>query len=68
MVEKMKHHDWIQNAHDVTSRAIVDCFNKRNIGGWDENHITTQVLDALISLGTELDWKERPQRIKWEGC
>jgi len=62
----MKYRDWLQNAHEVTSEAIVKCFNNRNIGGWDENHITTQVLDSLIMLGSEFDWEGKPQKIKWE--
>lgn len=63
----MKFNIWLQEAFEKTNEALIECFNNSLIGGWSENHITTQVLDSLKNIGCEFDWDDKPQKIKWEG-
>lgn len=63
----MKFNDWLQEAFEKTNEALINCFNNSSIDGWSENHITTQVLEALKNIGCEFDWDDKPQKIKWEG-
>lgn len=61
------HPTWLQKANAAVNSAVADCFYNSQIGGWNENHITTQVLDALQKIGTELAWTDQAQNIRWEG-
>lgn len=62
----MKFHNWLHQCNEDINQAIAICFNNRHIGGWQENHITTQVLEAVEKIGKEFDWEEYPQRVRWE--
>lgn len=61
------HLTWLQKANAAVNSAVTGCFCNSQIGGWNENHITTQVLDALQQIGTELAWTDQEQKIRWEG-
>nr|WP_320166639.1 hypothetical protein [uncultured Methylophaga sp.] len=63
----MKHSEWIRNAYIESSKALATCYNSTHIGGWYENYITTKVLEAIESIGLEIDWCDKPQKVKWEG-
>ena len=63
----MKHSDWIRNAYIKSCEALASCYNTTHIDGWNENHITTEVLEAIESIGLEIDWSDKPQKVKWEG-
>lgn len=63
----MKHSEWIRSAYIKSCEAIAKCYNSSHIDGWSENHITTSVLESIESLGLELNWSDKPQKIKWEG-
>lgn len=63
----MDHSDWLKSANAEVINAVADCFRKERIGGWSENHITTQVLYALEKVGTELAWSNQAQHVRWEG-
>lgn len=63
----MDHSTWLQKGNAAVNSAVADCFCNSDIGGWNENHITTQVLDALQKIGTELAWTDQAQNICWEG-
>lgn len=63
----MNHSTWLNIANTAVTSAVADCFCKGRIGGWSENHITTQVLDALEKVGTELAWSDQAQNVRWEG-
>lgn len=63
----MDHSTWLQQANAAINSAVAECFCKGRIGAWNENHITTQVLNALETIGTELAWADQAQNIRWEG-
>ncbi|WP_409524486.1 hypothetical protein [Nitrincola sp. MINF-07-Sa-05] len=63
----MKHSEWISKAYISSSQALANCYNTAHIGGWNENHITTKVLESIESIGLELDWSDKPQKVRWEG-
>ena len=63
---KLDFNSWMQDADRCINSAIAECFNSRQIGGWQENYITTQILKGLVSIGVEFEWKQYGQRIKWE--
>ena len=63
----MDHSTWLQKVNAAVNSAVAACFCNSQIGGWNENHITTQVLDALQQVGTELAWTDQAQKIRWEG-
>lgn len=63
---KIDFNAWIQKANKSINHSIADCFNTAQRGGWQENHITTQILNSLMALGIELDWEQYAQRTKWE--
>lgn len=62
----MKYQDWIARANVAINQAVATCFNNYRLGGWNENHITTEVLAAVERIGREIDWEDRPQKVKWE--
>lgn len=63
----MKYYEWLEKANDKIEQALVDCFNDYHLDGWSENHITTQVMRSIESLGLEIDWADKRQKVKWEG-
>lgn len=63
----MKHAEWIRDAFLATSEAIASCYNEHQIDGWSENIITNRVMGALKSLGLEINWTDKAQKVKWEG-
>lgn len=63
----MKYIDWLNSANQSINSQLVNCFNKAHLGGWSENHITTQILESIEKLGLEIDWADKPQKVKWEG-
>ncbi|MBY5929287.1 hypothetical protein KUV86_09230 [Halomonas sp. DP8Y7-3] len=63
----MKHSEWIKNAYMKSSVALAQCYNTTHIDGWNENYITTKILEAIESIGLEIDWSDKPQKVKWEG-
>src|SRR3990167_6095523 len=63
----MKHSEWIREAYLNTSQALADCYNTTHIDGWNENYITTRVLESLEKIGLEIDWADKPQKVRWEG-
>jgi len=63
----MKYLDWLNEANNKINNALVTCFNNYHLDGWSENHITTQVMESIESLGLEIDWEDKPQKVKWEG-
>jgi hypothetical protein len=63
----MKHRKWIECAYLATSKTLQLCYNQLNIDGWSENYITTRLLESIGNLGLEIDWEDKPQRVKWEG-
>lgn len=63
----MDYPTWLQQANAAINSAVAECFLNEHIGGWNENHITTQVLHALENIGTELAWTDQAQNIRWEG-
>lgn len=62
----MKFSEWRYKANELINKELLKCYINSNLGGWDENHITTQILIALKSLGLELNWEDKPQKVKWE--
>lgn len=54
-------------AHMRSCEALETCYNNSHIDGWSENHITTNVLESLESIGLVIDWSDKPQKVKWEG-
>lgn len=63
----MNYTDWLNRANENINESLVGCFNNYHLDGWSENHITTQVMQSIASLGLEIDWSDRHQRMKWEG-
>ncbi len=63
----MKYTDWLNEAHNKTNDALKNCINNYHLDGWSENHITTQAMKSLESIGLEIDWADKPQKVKWEG-
>lgn len=63
----MNYQDWLQKANNQINNALATCFNNHHLGGWSENHITTQVMESIECLGLELDWADKPQKVRWEG-
>ncbi len=63
----MKFYDWLNQANRNIDNTLVSCINNSHIDAWSENHITTQVLESLETLGLDLDWEDKPQKVKWEG-
>lgn len=62
----MKFNEWRNEAAKLIHEELLKCYSNKNLGGWDENYITTQMLIALKSLGLELAWDDKPQKVKWE--
>jgi len=65
--KKYSFNDWMSEADDITRQAVSDCFQNRSRGGWEENHITTEVLTALSELGTTLTWTDLNRKTTWAG-
>ncbi|ALO44901.1 hypothetical protein [Pseudohongiella spirulinae] len=63
---KLNFNSWMQDADRCINSAIAECFNSGQIGGWQENHITTEILKGLVGIGVEFEWEQYAQRIKWE--
>jgi len=63
----MRYQDWLNEANSKTNEALVSCFNNQHLGGWSENHITTKVMESIESLGLEIDWTDKAQKVQWEG-
>lgn len=63
----MKYLDWLNKANCKVNEALVGCFNNHHLDGWSENHITTQIMESIESLGLQIDWTDKPQKVKWEG-
>ncbi|MBX9756147.1 MAG: hypothetical protein K2X80_15430 [Pseudomonadaceae bacterium] len=57
---------WKNETNNRLESAIMECFQKSDIGGWQENHITTMVIDAISKGGTYLEWADCPQRAQWK--
>lgn len=62
----MKFNEWRNEAARLIHEELLKCYSNKDLGGWDENYITTQMLIALKSLGLELTWDDKPQKVKWE--
>lgn len=62
----MKYREWELETHQAIAKAIVNCFSSSRLGGWQENYITTVVLQAIEAVGCELAWEDCEQRVKWE--
>lgn len=58
--------EWIGLANDAIKKEIFDGLTDDEIGGWTENHVTTQILKEIARLGTEIRWIDFRQRIKWK--
>ncbi len=63
----MKFHDWLNQANQNINKTLINCINNSHIDAWSENYITTQVLESLGSLGLDINWEDKPQKVKWEG-
>lgn len=63
----MEYADWVTRAGENVKNAVANCYSNMKIGGWKEDHITTQVLKGLLLIGTDIQWSDRTQRVKWEG-
>ena len=63
----MKYQDWLNEANSKTNEALVSCLNSQHLDGWSENHITTKVMESIESLGLEINWTDKAQKVKWEG-
>lgn len=59
-------HEWMALANQVIRGEIFNALSSTAIGGWTENHITTQVLKELTKLGAEIDWRDYPQKVNWK--
>ncbi|MCO7554623.1 hypothetical protein [Metapseudomonas otitidis] len=57
---------WLMDVDSRVKTAIIQCFNNADIGGWQENHITTEVIEAISTAGTDLSWSNCPQRAQWQ--
>ncbi len=58
--------NWKNETKMRLESAIMECFRKSDIGGWQENYITTEVIDAISKGGTYLEWADCPQRTQWK--
>lgn len=58
--------EWLGDVNSRIQAVMLQCFNNINIGGWQENHITTQVIEAISTAGTDLSWSNCPQRAQWQ--
>ncbi|MHB0766345.1 hypothetical protein ACYCFC_18435 [Stutzerimonas sp. NM35] len=58
--------DWLENVNLRIQETMLSCFNNASIGGWQENHITTEVIKAISTAGTDLSWSNCPQRAQWQ--
>ena len=57
---------WLKDVNSRVQAAIIQCFKNASIGGWQENHITTEVIEAISTAGTDLSWSNCPQRAQWQ--
>lgn len=58
--------NWKNETRSRLESAIMECFRKSDIGGWQENYITTEVINAISKGGTYLEWADCPQRTQWK--
>lgn len=64
--DRRKLNDWLGDVNSRVQSAIIQCFKNADIGGWQENHITTEVIEAISTAGTDLSWSNCPQRAQWQ--
>ncbi|MFN3770332.1 MAG: hypothetical protein ACK4TD_18365 [Ectopseudomonas guguanensis] len=64
--ERRQLKNWLEEVNLKIKAAMLNCFNNANIGGWQENHITTEVIKAISTAGTDLSWTNCPQRVQWQ--
>src|SRR5690349_17690626 len=57
---------WVHATHLQIRHCLLDCISRSKQGGWREDHISTKMLDALETQGTDLTWTEHSQRTVWE--
>lgn len=63
-MEAMEYKKWLINSHKAIVTVGNNCFRNGAIAGWEENHITAQLLNAIGATG-QLAWDEYPQRVVW---
>lgn len=66
MFKKIIFETWVEEVNKKTSEELINCYNESGIGSWNENYITTRLLKSIQSIGLELDWEDKPQKVKWE--
>lgn len=57
---------WIEDAHNVIQKELLHAFSNQHQDSWSENHITTQLLLALLSIGKDIKWNAQSQRVVWD--
>lgn len=58
--------EWIRDAHLAIVKELSDSFKNQQQDSWSENYITTRMLIALLSLGQDIKWTSKKQRVKWD--
>lgn len=64
--ERRPFNEWMGDINSRVQTAIIQCFNSATSGGWLENHITTEVIEAISAAGTDLSWSNCRQRVQWQ--
>lgn len=58
--------DWITEADKFINDVLINALHGHLNGSWEENHITTNALNAIGSLGKKLKWNSQNQSTVWE--
>lgn len=58
--------EWIDLAKVATNDALVKCMSNEEVGFWQENTITAELLYSLQKIGTEITWLDKSLRTTWK--
>lgn len=60
----MKYKEWYETTQTAIDEAGLQCALDEQTGSWEENHITTQLLNAIGKEG-DVAWEDLAQHVKW---
>lgn len=63
---KLTHKEWTEIAKVVTNDGLVKCMSNEEVGFWQENAITAELLYSLQKIGADITWSDKSLRTTWK--